>query len=73
MDFGKVPSHGLRANHCRATDVEIPDGIGFEFLPGRFVARDLRQARDVFAIGLEPMVPQWLTVASNGAVPRIRK
>ena len=43
-DFSDVPSHGLQANHCRATDVkEAPlsvmqsitcratDGIGFEF------------------------------------------
>lgn len=49
-------------------DVKDADGVALELRPLRLLAHDIRQARDAFAIGLEPMAPQWLIVASIGAV-----
>ena len=41
--FGDIPSHGLRANHCRATDVEIANRVSLELFLGRLVAFNIRQ------------------------------
>ena len=41
--------------------------IDLELLLGRHVTVHIRQPGNAFAIGLEPMAPQWLTAAGTDA------
>ena len=64
-----LPRSGPRQCRCepKVRAAKIADRIGLEPLLRDHVARDLWQARDALAIGLEPMAPQWLTVADKSA------
>ena len=42
------------------------DRVAFEPLPFGLVAADILKPGDPFAIGLEPMAPQWLIAANSG-------
>ncbi len=67
VDADKEIQLAFSGLHFGDVDMKEPDGVAIELLTLWFVAFDIGQARYAFAIGLEPMAPQWLIAGGTGA------
>ena len=67
VDADEEVKLALSGLHLCNINMKEPNRVAFELRAPRLVPLDIQQARDAFAIGLEPMAPQWLIVAGTGA------
>ena len=69
LEFKPLPVAWQAGLHAEkgATDGKEANRTDLELLAGRHVTVHIRQPGNAFAIGLEPMAPQWLIAAGTDA------